>query len=130
MNFYIGITSISNFETIYKALPSGIPSITLWRGPKKAVSQTIRPKKFVVNKSRKLTPKNELLLTLMRLRLGLLNEDLADRFQISVGSCSETFKTWIKFLSVTIGNLVKWIPKESVQENMPKIFRKECSGHY
>ena len=33
MNFYTGITSISNFETIYKALSSGIPSITLWRGP-------------------------------------------------------------------------------------------------
>lgn len=91
----------------------------MWRGPKKVVSKTIQPKKIVVNKARKLTPKNELLLTM---RLGLLNEDLADRSQISVGTCSETFKTWIKILSGTIGNLVQCIPKESVQKKHAKYF--------
>jgi len=129
MNFYTGITSIAIFEAVYKMLLPLIPSITFWRGTKKVVSQVVRPKKKRMTTSiRKLTPKNELLLTLMRLRLGLLNEDLADRFGISPATCSETFKTWISFLSMTIGNFVQWLPKESVQENMPKSFKKAGYG--
>ena len=128
MNLYTGISSINIFEAIYKMLTSLVPSITYWRGPKKVVSQTVRPKKRTFTRVRKLTPKNELLLTLMRLRLGLLNENLADRFGISVDTCSETFKTWIQFLSLTIGSLVKWLPKESILENLPKIFRKAGYG--
>ena len=46
----------------------------------------------------KLSYKNEMLLTLMRLQLGLLNQDLADRFQISPTICSNTFTTWIKLM--------------------------------
>ena len=130
MNFYTGITSIENFNAIYKILSPLALTITLWRGPKKVISQSVRPRqsKIVLARSRKLNPKNEFLLTLMKLRLGLLIEDLADRFGISNGTCSETFRTWIRFLSMTIGNLVKWLPKDSVQENMPKIFKKACYG--
>ena len=72
MNFYTGITSISNFEEIYEALWPQIHLITLWRGPKKVISQAVRPKKIATNRPRKLTPKNELLLTLLRLRFVLL----------------------------------------------------------
>ena len=69
-------------------------------------------------------------MTLMRLRLGILNEDLADRFCISPSTCSSTFKTHVRLLSETIGkSLVKWIPKESVLENMPTMFRKAGYGN-
>ncbi|XP_057294556.1 uncharacterized protein LOC130623071 [Hydractinia symbiolongicarpus] len=62
----------------------------------------------------------------MRLRLGLLNEDLAGRFDISCTLCSQTFQIWIRFLSATLCNaLVKWIPKEAVLEHMPTVF-KDC----
>jgi len=64
----------------------------------------------------------------MRIRLGLLNQDLADRFCISLATCSNIFKTWIRFLSETLGNLVQWLPHESVQENMPKVFKKTGYG--
>ena len=59
--------------------------------------------------------------------LGLLNEDLADRFCISPIHCSNIFKTWIRLLSKTVGKLVAWLPKESVMEAMPKIFK--TAGH-
>ena len=63
----------------------------------------------------------------MRLRLGLLNEDLADRFGISTTICSNLFKTGIRFLAQTLGKLVAWLPKENIMKNMSKIFRK--AGH-
>ena len=46
---------------------------------------------------RKLTPLNELFLTLVRLRCGLLNCDLAYRFGISESSVSDTITTWVQF---------------------------------
>lgn len=61
----------------------------------------------------------------MRLRLGILNEDLADRFGVSTAYCSRTFTTWIKFLSLILGKaLVVWLPREIIRENMPTVFKK------
>ena len=50
----------------------------------------------------------------MRLRLGLLNQDLADRFQISPTICSHTFTTWIKLMSKILPDaFIVWLPQKS-----------------
>ena len=46
-----------------------------------------------------LNPHDEFLLTLMRLRSGLLNEDVADRLDTSPIKSLFIFTTWIKLLS-------------------------------
>ena len=62
----------------------------------------------------------------MRLRLGLFNEDLADRFGISKGTCSSIFTTWERLLSKLLGNaLIVWLPKEAVYSNLPKMLHKK-----
>ena len=48
-----------------------------------------------------LNPHDEFLLTLMRLRLRLLNEDVADRF-----------------------SLVAWLPQKATRDNLPEAFSK------
>ena len=60
----------------------------------------------------------------MRLRLGLLNEDVADRFDISPTKSSFMFTTWIKILSKLLKNLVAWLPREAIRDNFPKAFIK------
>ena len=51
-------------------------------------------------------------MTLVKLCLGLLNQDLADQFNISPANCSNTFKTWIRLLAEILGKaLLVWIPK-------------------
>ena len=68
-------------------------------------------------------------LTLMRLRLGISNEDLADRFGVSPTTCSTTFKTWILLLRILLGDaLVKWLPREAIRDHLPDIYRK--AGHH
>ena len=73
------------------------------------------------------TPLNshdEFLLTLIRLRLGLLNEDVADRFHISLTKSSFIFTTWIKLLSKLLKKLVAWLPQEAVRDNLLEAFIK------
>ena len=64
----------------------------------------------------------------MRLCLGLLNEDLADRFCMSLTHYSNIFKAWIQLLSKTVRKLVVWLPRESVMETMLKIFKTTGCG--
>ena len=120
MNFYAGLLSIKLFEAVYNLLLPYIPRLLYWRGTKRIISSKVRPRTFMQSSQKKLTSKNEYLLTLMRLRLGLLNEDLADRFGISTTICSNIFKTWIRFLVQTLGKLVAWLPKENNMKNMAK----------
>ena len=62
----------------------------------------------------------------MRLRLGLFNEDLADRFDISEGTCSSIFTTRVRLLSKLLGNaLIVWLPKEADYSNLPKMFHEQ-----
>ena len=56
----------------------------------------------------KLSLLQELLLTLIKIRLNLLNDDLAFRFQIFNGKVSQIFLTWIKLLSKELSVLVIW----------------------
>jgi len=122
MNFYTGINTIVIFNTLFLLIQPYLPAVKYWKGPQYA-RQNIKNRQF--KSQRKLTQRDEFLLTLMRLRLGLLNEDLADRFGISQGKCSYIFTTWIKLLSQLFGNsLVAWLPRESIRDNLPKLFRK------
>ena len=60
---------------------------------------------------------------LIRLTLGILMQDLALHFEISVSSCYTKFTTWIKFLRSTIANaLIIWLPKERIVSNLSKVF--------
>ena len=79
------------------------------------VTKTKQRLKFTCGKkNKKLQSKDEFLLALMRLPLGLSNYDLADRLCISSTHCSNIFKTWIFDLFVklkTVEKLVACLPK-------------------
>ena len=69
------------------------------------------------------------MLTLKRLRLGSLNEDLIERFGVSPTLFSYIFTIWIKLLRKVLGKaLVLWPPRESLREHLPEIFFKSGYG--
>ena len=118
------------FNNLFELIEPYTKDMVYCRGTKRITRTKIkRSLKFIgAKKNKKLQSKDEFLQVLMRLPLGLLNEDLADKFCISPIHCSNIFKAWIRLLLKTVGKLVVWLPKESVTEIMPKIFKATSHG--
>ncbi|XP_052079435.1 uncharacterized protein LOC127717711 [Mytilus californianus] len=121
--FYTGIPKVETFNDFFIELEQKVRQMRHWKGPKRTCNPLKNKKYTRSNSNRKLSLKFEFALTLMKLRLGLLFEDLADRFGISTTHASNIFTTWIKVLSSTIGSLVFNPSKEAVKTNLPPSFK-------
>ena len=79
------------------------------------------------NKGRKrlLSPLNEFFLVLIRLRLGLCEQDLAYRFCVSQPTVSQIINTWINFMYLQFKQIPIWAPRALISSNMPVIFKEK-----
>ena len=63
-------------------------------------------------------------MVLIRLRLGLLEQDLAHRFNVSIATVSRICVTWIKFLNQQLRPLVTWPSRAVIDAHMPAQFKE------
>ena len=82
-----------------------------------------RQKKEEIQQS--LPPTDELFLTLICLHVGLMEQDLPYRFNVSQSTVSRTIITGINFMYLELKKIPLWPPKEVVQVNMPKAFKEK-----
>lgn len=110
MSFYISWCLFQGLFNIFK-------TENVYHGSLKSASTKFKEKR------RKLSMKEEFILALVRLRLGLLGFVLAGIFGIAESSVSRIFTTWMTFLSDALQPLRKWPSRRKIQKNMPKAFR-------
>ena len=72
-----------------------------------------------------LNVEDEFLLVLKKLRLGLSNADLSVRFNVSEGTVSKLFTTWINYLYLRFGELKIWPDRNVITANMPPNFKEK-----
>ena len=77
-----------------------------------------------LGRPRAMTLFEEFVLTLLRLRLGLFQKDLADRFNVSETTVSVVFNTWIRFMRIELEPLISLPRKEILHQYLPNIFRE------
>lgn len=122
--FYTGIESFHSFTKLHSLISPYVRR--RWRGLKRSTSNTTRNLKKEPNlfgPKRKLCSTDEFLMMLMKLRLGLFNKDLADRFEVSVGSVSAIVSTWIKASSAVLSLLIFLPQQGSVVNTRPPRFQ-------
>ena len=64
-------------------------------------------------------------LALVRLRLGLFELDLANRFSLSQATVSRLTATWINLLYHALKGIERYPPWHIVKKYMPEAFRKD-----
>ena len=77
-----------------------------------------------VPQGRSLSSMDELFLTLVKLRLNLMHNDLACRFRISKSTVSRIFHRWLDVLHDKLQFLLVWPSQDTIRENMPLIFKQ------
>ncbi|XP_062614631.1 uncharacterized protein LOC134276384 [Saccostrea cucullata] len=92
--YYTGLT-LSQFTCLWEYLGPSRNKLVYWNSdceyPDRSPTKRPRPK-------HKLEPKNELFMTLVRLRHGFLVEDLSYRFNVSTSMVSRIILTWVQIL--------------------------------
>lgn len=73
-----------------------------------------------------LSPFQQLLVTLMRLRLNLSGMDLGYRFAVHASTISRTFEFVIGVLYAKLKPLIIWPDRDALKKTMPMVFRKHC----
>lgn len=121
MTFYTGLT-YGQFMCLWKFLgpaTRNLSRINYSRKLELTPSKSRGPK-------RKLSPEDELFLTLVRLRLGLLHTDLAYRFSVSDSTVNDITSTWIQFLYLQFNRLrsAMFPSRRIITKHLPKSFRK------
>jgi hypothetical protein len=81
-------------------------------------------RKFSPNRIKCMCEEDQLLVVLMKLRLGLLHNDLAYRFNVSSAAISLIFSSWLPVLSEQLKQLIVWLPRDVIKATMPACFRK------
>ena len=116
VSFYTGFPTFASFEACYKFLGPAVYELRYWTSQQKSFKGKGR--------TRTLPPMEEFFLVLVRLRLGLFEQDIADRFELSCSTISRIFTTWINFLYFKLREIPLWPPREVIKSYMPKSFRE------
>lgn len=121
IHFYTGFDDYRILEICYMVLGASVNHLTYWN-PGKSLPHTPSPAKG--RPTRCLTPFNEFFLVLCRLRLGLLELDLAYRFAISQSTVSRICVTWINLMYCKFKEIEIWPCRAQIDHFMPRSFKE------
>ena len=122
IQFYTGFASYKLFKACYDFLGPAVDNLTYWDSSKNAES-IAGGEKGTKGRHRKLSPIDEFFLVMIRLRLGLLEKDLAYRCGVSQPTVSRILITWINFLYLQFQNIPLWPTRAMVNTDMPDCFK-------
>lgn len=119
VHFYTGFTSYAALNAVFTYIGPCVNSLCYSKLESEA--QQVHRKRC---RPRTLPPMEEFFLTLVRLRLGLMEQDLAYRFNVSQSTVSRIIVTWLNLLYLKLKEIPLWMPKGLVHAAMPEQFKK------
>ena len=114
------------FDALFDMVKKNVKKLRYWTGPVKSTRKGRNfkkgPKKF--GPKREITEKDEFLLTMMKLRFGPRNADLAQRFAVFATTVTNISTTWVKLLASELGCLIYNPSYEVFRNTLPTKFHK------
>lgn len=124
IRFYTGLPTYKTFLCLFNFIAPLLSHLRLIRTDvKHAQNPTTSALQMHTPKPRALQPIDEMFMVLVRLRLALLEHDLAHRFNVSVSTVSRICNTWIVFLDQQLRPLITWPSRASIDGHMPSQFK-------
>ena len=120
VKFYTGFTSYELLSTFFQAISPHATKMVKWT----QFHRHRRQQSKRINRSfnSKLHPFDQLFMFLHKLRLGSLDQDLADKFGVSQSTVSRNTVSWANFLYCILGSQPLWPTRELIKSFMPKTF--------
>ena len=78
--------------------------------------------------SNKTTQLDEFFIVHLKLRLGVPNEDLATRLDVTPPYISTMFHNWLNIMAIELKSLIAWPEEEALQRSIPACFKKLYSS--
>lgn len=114
LNFYTGFDSHEHFWLVFNILGPAVNHLLYYPS---GCSMSVRI----------LSPANEFLLTIVKLRRNMINKELAYKFDISEPLVSRIFITWLNFLYCQFKELNIWVPLTTAKQNA-KFKGRKCTS--
>lgn len=121
VRFYTGFTSYNLFKFFYDSIVLHAVEMITWNQMQRY--KTNKTKKINQSYKSKLILIDQLFLSLHKFRLGSLDQDLADKFDVSQSTVSRNTITWSNFIYVILGSQNLWPTKSQIQAYMPSTFK-------
>lgn len=133
IRFYTGFPSFDILVATFRALRPTAQQMYSWSQMQRLRNKGLEEVSHLRDTLRtcKLSLFAQFYLFLHKLRVGSLNQELADKFEISVSTVSRIFISWTNFLYFVLGSMPIWPSREKVDKNMPpcfKMFYPRCRG--
>eukprot|EP00112_Aurelia_sp_Birch-Aquarium-sp1_P002126 Seg1231.5 transcript_id=Seg1231.5/GoldUCD/mRNA.D3Y31 product="hypothetical protein" protein_id=Seg1231.5/GoldUCD/D3Y31 len=121
--FYTGLPDYETFKIIYDSFGSAVKNL-IYVGSDTNANKINSPAYSKRGPKRSLSAEQEFFLVLVRLRLGLLEEDIAYRAKISTTQYSRIWITWLDFLHSKFRSYPIWPSKSAIMKTMPICFKE------
>ena len=123
--FYTGFTE-EQLYCLLEFLGDGMNNLTYWGTSSASNSNSEDLGGLKPGPTRKLTTEDELLLVLTRLRVGMLEQDLAVRFELSQSHVSRIITTWINAMYHRFKEIDIWPTREQSIGDLPEKVKEFC----
>ncbi|XP_062574812.1 uncharacterized protein LOC134236655 [Saccostrea cucullata] len=117
--FYTGL-SLGIFFLLLNSLKDKAARLSYWRGKETNLENNEMKRR---GPKRLLSIREEMVMTLMRLRRGIDTKTLGAIFGVQAGTVSKIFFTWTTFLALELKFLISWPTRNQIAQKLPSCFK-------
>ena len=122
IRFYTGLEDYKTFKTLFDSFGPAVSNLVYY-GTKTDLERLCSEDTVKHGPKRNNSPEQEFFLVLVRLRLGLLEEDMATRAGLSQSHMSRIFIAWVDFLHSKLRSYPIWPSRGAIDQSMPVSFK-------